>query len=175
MSQEGARQRLSMWRRSTILGAVAALIAAACSIWWLSHRRSLPDALTLYGNVDLPFNGSERIAAVLAEEGDRVRKGQLLARLDTSRLAPQVAQAEAQAAAQRAVVERMHHGSRPEEIAQARANLAQAEADALNAREQFLRQTILLGSDATSRQNFDNAKAAARMAQARVELNRKAL
>jgi len=122
-----------MWRRSTILGAVAALIAAACSIWWLSHRRSLPDALTLYGNVDLrqvdlPFNGSERIAAVLAEEGDRVRKGQLLARLDTSRLAPQVAQVEAQAAAQRAVVERMHHGSRPEEIAQARANLAQAEA-----------------------------------------------
>ncbi len=169
-----------MWRRSTIFGAIAVLTAAACSIWWLSHRGSLPDALTLYGNVDLrqvdlPFNGSERIAAVLAEEGDRVRKGQLLARLDTSRLAPQVAQAQAQAAAQRAVVERMHHGSRPEEIAQARANLAQAEADALNAREQFLRQTILLGSDATSRQNFDNAKAAARMAQARVELNRKAL
>jgi len=156
------------------------LVAAACSIWWLSHRRSLPEVLALYGNVDLrqvdlPFNGSERIAAVLAEEGDRVRKGQLLARLDTSRLAPQVARAEAQAAAQRAVVERMHHGSRPEEIAQARANLAQAEADAVNAREQLLRQTILLGNDATSRQNFDNAKAAAHMAQARVELNRKAL
>jgi membrane fusion protein PltH len=169
-----------MWRRSTILGVVAVLAAAACSLWWLSQRRSLPDALTLYGNVDLrqvdlPFNGSERIAAVLAQEGDRVRKGQLLARLDTSRLAPQVAQAEAQAAAQRAVVARMHHGSRPEEIAQARANLAQAEADALNAREQFLRQTILLGNDATSRQSFDNAKAVTHMAQARVELNRKAL
>jgi HlyD family secretion protein len=169
-----------MWRRSTVLGAVALLAVAACSIWWLSHRGSSSDVLTLYGNVDLrqvdlPFNGSERIAVVLAEEGDHVRKGQLLARLDTSRLAPQVAQTEAQAAAQRAVVERMHHGSRPEEIAQARANLAQAEADALNAREQFLRQRILLGSDATSRQNFDNAKAAAHMAQARVELNRKAL
>ena len=47
------------------------------------------------------FNDSERIAAVLVQEGDRVHKGEVLARLDTSRLEPQVAQAEAQVAAQR--------------------------------------------------------------------------
>jgi len=52
--------------------------------------------------VDLPFNGSERIAAVLVQEGDHVKKEQLLARLDTSRLAPQVAKAEADLAAQAA-------------------------------------------------------------------------
>jgi HlyD family secretion protein len=81
----------------------------------------------LYGNVDLrqvllAFNNSERIVAVLAQEGDRVRRGQVLARLDRSRLEPQVAQAEAVVAAQRQVVERLQHGNRPEEIEQARAH-----------------------------------------------------
>jgi HlyD family secretion protein len=74
--------------------------------------------------VQLAFNNSERITYVLVQEGDRVRRGQVLARLDTSRLEPQVAQAEAQVAAQRQVVERLRHGSRPEEIAQARAQVA---------------------------------------------------
>jgi HlyD family secretion protein len=88
--------------------------------------------LALYGNVDLrqvqlAFNNSERISAVLAQEGDHVRRGQVLARLDQSRLEPQVAQATAQVAAQRHVVERLHHGSRPEEIAQARAQVAAQE------------------------------------------------
>ena len=57
------------------------------------------DQLELHGNVDLrqvnlPFNNNERIAAELVQEGDRVHKGQVLARLDTSRLEPQVAQNE---------------------------------------------------------------------------------
>jgi HlyD family secretion protein len=150
------------------------------SAWWFVHRRGVPQALTLYGNVDLrqvelPFNGSERIAAVLAQEGDHVEQGQLLARLDTGRLEPQVAQAQAQVAAQRAVVQRLQHGSRPEEIAQAHAQLAQAQADAANALLQFQRQKLLLENDATSRQDFDNAKAIAGVAQAKVEQNRKAL
>jgi HlyD family secretion protein len=112
---------------------------------------------------------------VLVQEGDRVRKGEVLARLDTSRLDPQVAQAQAQAAAQHAVVERMHNGSRPEEIAEARANLDQAIADAANARTQYDRKHNLLQRAAGSQQDFDNAKAALSMAEARVALNQKAL
>ncbi|HTW88890.1 MAG TPA: HlyD family efflux transporter periplasmic adaptor subunit [Candidatus Binataceae bacterium] len=167
-------------RRLTIFGLVIVLAVLGATGWWFVHHRVAPNVLTLYGNVDLrevelPFNDSERIAAVLVQEGDRVRQGQVLARLDTSRLVPEVAQVRAQAAAQAAVVERMHHGSRPEEIAEARANLEQAEADAVNARRDFARQKILLEGSATSRQNFDDAKTAAEMADARVELNRKAL
>ena len=37
---------------------------------------------------------------MLVREGDHVRRGQVLARLDTRRLEPQVAQAEAQVAAE---------------------------------------------------------------------------
>jgi HlyD family secretion protein len=113
----------------TVVGAAAGLT------WWFTRPESGTRDLVLYGNVDLrqvelPFNNSERIAAVLVQEGDRVRRGQVLSRLDTSRLEPQVAQAEARVAAQRQVVARLHNGSRPEEIAQARANVALAVAEA---------------------------------------------
>jgi HlyD family secretion protein len=86
-----------------------------------------------------------------------------------------VAQQAAQVAAQRAVVDRLHHGSRPEEIAQAKANLESAKADALNARRQFERKKGLLSKNAASQQDADAAEAAAGVADARVEVNQKAL
>src|SRR5215471_12257057 len=108
---------------------ILVLCVAGGLTWWFTQRAAEPGELILHGNVDLrqvqlAFNNSERIAAVLVQEGDRVRQGQQLARLDTSRLEPQVAQAEAQVAAQRQVVQRLRNGSRPEEIAQARAQVA---------------------------------------------------
>jgi HlyD family secretion protein len=166
---------------------IALTIAAACALiafgWWLLHRDRAPNEIVLYGNVDLrqvelPFNGSERIAAVLVQEGDRVRQGQVLARLDTSRLAPQVAQAEATVAAQREAVARLKNGSRPEEIAQARANLALAVADAREARSRYTRMQSLSATSsgrAVSGQDLDDASAAAAAADARVMVNRKAL
>ncbi len=167
-------------RRRIVVIVLLVATGAAGLAWWTTHSTSPPRDLTLYGNVDLrqvslAFYGNERIAAVLVQEGDRVHKGQKLAKLDTSRLQPQVDQAEAQVAAQRAVVERLHNGSRPEEIAQARANLEQAEADAANAQRQFIRKRDLLNKAAGSQQDFDSAKAALDMANARVQLNQKAL
>jgi HlyD family secretion protein len=137
----------------------------------------------LYGNVDLrqvalAFNNSERIAAVLVQEGDRVQRGQVLARLDGSRLEPQVAQAEARVAARRHVVERLHNGSRPEEIAQARANVVSAKADALNAHGQYERLQTLAHNSAgrgVSQQDLDNAKATLDVAEAKLAVNQKAL
>lgn len=163
-----------------LIALVVIAAAAAAGAWWLVSRPAAPAPLVLYGNidlrqVDLPFNDNGRIEAVLVEEGDRVKQGQVLARLDTSRLVPAVAQAEARAVAQAATVEKLHNGSRPEEIAQARANLAQARADAENAALQFQRRLRLVSNGTISRQDYDNAKAALDMANARVELNRKAL
>jgi HlyD family secretion protein len=116
--------------RRFIILAVLVVIAGGGGIWWwLSHRKSDTNELVLYGNVDLrqvqlAFNNSDRIAEVLVQEGDHVKPGQVIARLDVSRLNPPVEQAEAQVAAQRAVVDRMENGSRPEEISEARAQLA---------------------------------------------------
>jgi HlyD family secretion protein len=163
---------------------VAFLALAAAGLgWWLTHRHAPRHDIVLYGNVDLrevdlAFNDSERIARVLVQEGDRVRKGQVLAVLDTQRLAPRLAQAEAQAAAQAAVVARMRHGSRPQEIAQARANLELAQANARQARENYGRIRQVFRSSrgrAVSRQDLVNAQAQWDVAEARVDVSRKAL
>ena len=159
------------------------VIVIGALLWWWLDRHPQATELDLYGNVDLrqielPFNGNERISAVLVQEGDHVTQGQLLARMDTSRLAPQVAKAEADVAVQAQSVERLHHGSRPEEIAQARANLDAAAADAENARAQFARLHALSDSSAgraVSRQDMDTGKAALDTAEARLAVNRKAL
>jgi HlyD family secretion protein len=130
--------------------------------------------LVLYGNVDLrqvdlAFNDSERIAEVLVQEGAKVTRGQVLARLDTGRLTPQTATAEAVVDAQQAVVDKLHRGSRPQEIAQAEATVASAKADQINAQQQWTRLTALTAlttGRAISEQDLENAKAAMDSAQA---------
>lgn len=171
-------------RRAILPIAIVVGVALAVGLaWWLNRRDSGPRDLVIYGNVDLrqvqlSFNNSERIAAILVQEGDRVRRGQLLARLDTSRLEPQVAQAEAQAAAQRQVVQRLRSGSRPEEIAQARANVESAKADVANARQQYERlknAAEMSAGRAVRQQDVDNAKTTLQVAEARLAVNQKSL
>lgn len=167
--------------RLAVLSGIVILIGAL--LWWYLTLHPVRTELTLYGNVDLrqvelPFNGSERIASVLVQEGDHVRQGRLLAQLDTSRLLPQVAKAESDLAAQQQVVDRLHNGNRPEEVAQARANVDAAAADAANTRAQFERLSALSVSSAgraVSQQDMDAAKAAMDSASARLVVNQKAL
>jgi HlyD family secretion protein len=171
-------------RRTILIIAVIVVAGLAAGVgWWFAQHDNAPRELVLYGNVDLrqvqlSFNNSERIAAVLVQEGDQVRQGQLVARLDTSRLEPQVAEAEAQVAAQRQVVQRLRSGSRPEEIAQARANVESAKADAANARQQYERiksAAEISAGRAVRQQDVDNAKAALQVAEAKLTVNQRAL
>jgi HlyD family secretion protein len=168
--------------RIGVLIAVALAIAAGVA-WWLADGREHSGALVVYGNVDLrqvdlPFNANERVIEVLAQEGDHVKLGQVMARLDATRIQPQVAKAEADVAAQQQVVNRMHAGSRPEEIAQGRANVLSARADSANARRQYDRLLELSRNSsgrAVSQQDLDSAHAALDVAEARLAVNRKAL
>ncbi|HEX3971039.1 MAG TPA: efflux RND transporter periplasmic adaptor subunit [Stellaceae bacterium] len=172
-----------MMKRNILVAALAATVIAAGAAYWLMRPPSPPKEIVVYGNldlrqIDLPFNGTERIAAVLVQEGDRVHQGQVLARLDTRRIEPQVAQAQAQLAAQQAVVDRLHNGSRPEEVAQARAALDSAKADAENARRQAERFRSLIAASAgraASQQDLDNANAALDVANAKTVSQQKAL
>ena len=129
--QPAAMQPGTRRRRVRALALLAGVIGAAVVLgWWYGHRNGASADIVLYGNVDLrevdlAFNDSGRIASIAVDEGDRVRAGEVVARLDTSRLRPMLAQALAQAAAERAVLARLQHGSRPQEIAQAREFRAQ--------------------------------------------------
>src|SRR5438093_7394160 len=127
-------------KRIMLIAPLLVAAGAAGWLWSLNREETAGRELMLHGNMDLrqvqlSFNNSERIAAVLVQEGDRVRQGQVVARLDTSRLGPQVAQAEAQTAAQRQVVNRLRNGSRPEEIEQASTLVETAKARRINTRQ----------------------------------------
>jgi HlyD family secretion protein len=167
-----------------IILAVLAILAIGFGLgrWW-GNSKMEPNQLILYGNIDLrqvelSFNNSERIAEVLVQEGDKVKRGQAVARLDTGRLKPQTAAAEAEVESQQAMVQKLHHGSRPEEIAQAKANVASAKADQVNAEQQWTRLTALSGlttGRAVSQQDLDSAKAALDSAQAHLAVAEKGL
>lgn len=167
--------------RKILIAVLGAAAFAAALAYFVRARDG--EAIVLYGNVDirqveLPFAESERIAQVLVREGDNVRAGQVLARLETERLVPRVQQAEAQLAAQQHIFERLRNGTRPEEIAQARAALAAAQAEAENARGVYERTRSIRessGGRAVSEQDLETALAALRMSEARVDSQRKAL
>ncbi len=184
----GAIARQSFFERYKILLIAGAVLLTAIAAGFLLARHGIlsgknQNRLTLYGNVDLrqvdlAFNDSERLAEVLVQEGAKVTRGQVLARLDTSRLKPQAATAEALLAAQQAAVDRLHHGSRPQEIAQARANVASARADQVNAMQNWTRLsalTTLTTGRAVSEQDLEAAKAALDSAQARRAVAEQAL
>ncbi|KEA64673.1 putative membrane fusion protein (MFP) component of efflux pump, membrane anchor protein YbhG [Marinobacterium lacunae] len=103
--------------------------------WWHYNEPNQEDgSLVLHGNVDirqvsLAFTLSERIVEMSVEEGDRVQAGQVLARLDTDTLSLQIARTRAAISAQQQQVQKLHKGSRREEIAQAQALVEAARAD----------------------------------------------
>jgi HlyD family secretion protein len=163
---------------------IAAAAIAAGLAWWFTQRGNVPTELVLYGNVDLrqadlAFNDSGRIADVLAQEGDVVRQGQALAHLDTSRLLPQIAQAEATVAAQQAAVDKLKNGNLPQQIAQARADVDLAKANADNASIQYQRLISLEatsgGRASTAQSVIDTAKAALDADNAQLAFNQQAL
>jgi len=168
-------------KRAVTLILLAVVIAGAAVYWWARHFAGTPpNELQLYGNLDLrqvnlAFNGNERIETVLVWEGDRVEKGQVVGALEMKRLEATAAQAKARVEAQRHVVERLENGSRPEEIDQARANVNAAKADRTNSRLNYERLKKSAGGGATSRQDMDAAKAAFEVAEAKLRVNQKAL
>ncbi len=157
--------------------AIVAAAAIAAGAWYWSRPVADDKELVLYGNVDLrqvalAFPASERVARVLAEEGQKVQAGQVLAELDTRGLRLRLAEAEAQAAAQQQVLARLKAGTRAEELAQAAARTASAQADTDLARQQ-LERALAVQQDsngrAISQQDVDAARARAKSALAALE------
>jgi HlyD family secretion protein len=147
------------------LFAIPVLLVAAGTAAWMATRDHAGDGreLVLHGNVDirqveLAFNASGRVGEVFVREGDPVQKGQLLARLDTTRMRLALDQAAAQADAQRSQVAKLKAGSRPEEIRQAAAERNAALAASRDAAQVYRRQLDLVARHFVSRQQADSAK-----------------
>lgn len=133
----------------------------------------------LYGNIDirevtLGFRVAGRVAKLAVDEGDPVREGQELARLDTQPLEIERDEARASAAALAARLELLKAGFRSEDVEQARATLDERRASAANAEQLLARQEQLKGTGAVAQRSYDDALAARDQARARLAAAMKA-
>ena len=150
-------------KKKAVLFLAACLLGLAAYLYHAFCQQDNQEELVLQGNVDvrevsLAFRQSDRILEMLAEEGDRVHKGQVLARLDTRELMLQLQRLNAEIAAQQSTVDKLHNGTRPEEIRQAEGNLRQAQAAAEHAAGVYQRKRDIYTSIAgISQQELDNA------------------
>lgn len=160
---------------------IAALIAGGIAAYsWYKQRSGSVGDLVLQGNVEvrqvnLAFKVAGRIEHVFAEEGDTIRAGQVLAVLEKIYFEESLAQARAQLDQARANYAKLQSGNRPEEIAEARALVAEREATLTNARITRSRAESLLQTPAGSQKAFDDAAAAERQADAQLNSARQAL
>ena len=176
MPFSGGNVRLSI-KLLVLLGAAVAL--GGLAVFILPTRPA--DDFRIYGNVELrqislAFENGGRVTEMLAEEGDRVRAGQVLARQDKSALELSERQASARLKALEQAVLRLKNGARPEELAQARARVESARAQADFASRQDRRMETLAGRErAVSQQDRESSRSARDVAAANLEEAQKSL
>jgi multidrug resistance efflux pump len=168
--------------RKILIPVVLVIAAAALGARSFFARDS---ALTASGtlearNVSVGSKVGGRVTQVLVAEGDHVQKDQLLVAFDDAELYAALLQARGAYAQTKATYAKMSRGSRPEEIAQARATgdsrshavaeataaAERARADAANAGIEYRRYQQLSHDGVVSREQLDAAENRYQMAQA---------
>jgi len=161
--------------KKTISFIIVLLIIAGSASWvYRTYRGENKTTLTLYGNVDirevtLGFRVPGKLSKLLYDEGDKVKAGEVMARLDDEPYRNQLTGAQAQVDSLRARLKLRETGNRPQEIAQARSLVREREAAAVNAERLFNRAEELLADKGVSIQERDNAEANHQEAQARLK------
>ncbi|HSX78336.1 MAG TPA: efflux RND transporter periplasmic adaptor subunit [Candidatus Saccharimonadia bacterium] len=100
-----------------------------------------------------------RVAQVLVGKGQQVQHGQVLVRLEDDDYRAQLQQANGQLQTAQARLQEALHGARPEEIAQAQANVKEVRADLENARIQLQRTQQLIAKGLVAWVVTDDAQA----------------
>ncbi len=176
-----------MKKKKIVILLLVVAIGAVFSFWYIRNLNSTdPNKIYVSGNIEvrdaeISFKIAGRVTERLISEGESVRAGQVIARLDSFDLVQEVALREAELRASQALLSELEAGYRSEEIAQARAamqkaasrldellsgsrpqEIAAAEAGVENAsvnvahlKIEFDRQTILLKRETISQREFD--------------------
>jgi HlyD family secretion protein len=116
-----------------------------------------------------------KVSSISVEKGDRVKAGQVLVRLEDDEYRARMLESQGQLATLKARLAQAEHGSRPEEIAKAKADVEQAIADRENARVTLDRARGLVQDRVMAKQTLDDAQARYEGAAAKVASLERAL
>ena len=105
------------------------------------------------------FRVSGKIKNISFEEGEKIKKGDVIASLDDTLYKEYINQTNAQIEVQKAKIQKLEKGYRQEEIAKAKALLQEKEVALKKAQSDLNRHEELLASNSISQQNYDDIKA----------------
>ncbi len=153
---------------------------AAYYYWRVQGDRTEAGLLRLYGNVDvrearIGFNEAGRIDLMHKEEGDRLTRGEVVARLDDALFKAELEAARAKLQASRSILEKLLAGSRPQEIKRARAELERLKALKEDADLTVKRLEKLALDRFAPRAQLDTARAEARALDAQIRAQEQTL
>lgn len=153
-----------------IVGAVAAVLGYR---HLQANTTKDPNAVRVSGNVEavdseVSFRVPGRVLQRLVDEGRLVKAGQIVAVLDSTELAQEVALHKAEVSAAQADLAELEAGSRPEEIAQGRAMLALAKAELERSSADANRAAELYAQGIVSNRDYEIAQTSAAVSQAKV-------
>ncbi|MEK1891556.1 MAG: secretion protein HlyD [Phyllobacterium sp.] len=169
-------------RKPLIFGSILLATTTIAGLWFEIPALGWVDdkPFTMYGNIDirqvpLGFRVTGRIEKVFFEEGDDVKAGSVIARLDNVPYKNAVDAVEAEVLGLRSTLDKLVAGPRKSEIAQAAATLNERLAD-LEHMELVLERAVRLRPNGTiSQAGLDEASAQHAAAVARAESAREAL
>jgi HlyD family secretion protein len=127
----------------------------AVTLQSLTVRVEASGSLEPIATVNVSPKTAGRLAELYVKQGDRVRKGQLVARMDGGTLKAELAQVQAQLAQIQAQYALTKNGTRREEVSQAKAQVAAAQAKAEFSAKTLARYQILAQEGAISRNDLD--------------------
>ncbi len=162
-----------MRKRVVVVIALALVIAGIGGWYYGAQSPGDSPQLRLSGNIEVTeirtgFRIPGQVAQRAVSEGEPVRKGDLIARLDTTELQHEVDLGMAELAAARAELAEKEAGYRSEEIGQVRAALKRAEAQLEEAQADYDRQMTLYRDHVISKRELEQFEAAYEIAGAQV-------
>ena len=161
-----------MKKRVRILIPILVIALAAGGYSLYVKKQINPNQIKVSGNIEtttvgVGFKIAGHVAQRMVDEGESVKKGQLIASLETTDLELDVANAKAQVLAAKATLLQLTNGSRPQDVSAAQAAARSAEADKQNAVAEYQRMQQLFADSAVSAQDRDRSRTAYKMASAR--------
>jgi HlyD family secretion protein len=162
--------------KRTALIIIAALLVTASGYLYVRSAGDRPadHQLRIAGNIEahesmVSFKVQGRIVELPVQEGQYVKQGDLLAKLDDDDYRQQVAVDEATVQTREAELDLAVAGSRVQEIQAAKQSLIDAQADLDLKRAEFRRRESLLAEQGVAREDVENARTLMKRAQATYE------